>query len=324
MTTFSYTARSPPTARTARSGTSLPTMNSSPHAQAFLPASPHIAADRFTSSTPSPTSERECSLPSASAAALYRREKTGIGSACGDLADGGRAPCIRPKAVSDAIPVRNALPSPQGGGPFYSVFECADGEWLQDRLHPLRIRRSGIGSDRCRRCNRFYPRVWRRPLARDRRCAQASLRHSRRQDQDTALGRVDRRAMGCRRTLRPRQERTGSDVRRTDHPRRPRPAAGRPHLWDNRDDGRPNQADEDAWTDTRSTCTWGRVANPPLHGTGGPPPFPSFPRRNVTPCCDTGPEPRCPRCTVRRLSLLTPLHSLLLPPPPLRRPESWR
>ena len=33
--------------------------------------------------------------------------------------------------MSEAIPVRNVLPSPQGGGPFYSVFECADGEWLQ-------------------------------------------------------------------------------------------------------------------------------------------------------------------------------------------------
>ena len=63
-------------------------------------------------------------------AAIYRREKTGIGSRVETSLMAG-ALLYTPKAVSDAIPTRNALPSPQGGGPFYSVFECADGEWLQ-------------------------------------------------------------------------------------------------------------------------------------------------------------------------------------------------
>ena len=63
-------------------------------------------------------------------AALYRREKTGTGGRVETSLMAG-ALLYTPKAVSDAIPVRNVLPSPQGGGPFYSVFECADGEWLQ-------------------------------------------------------------------------------------------------------------------------------------------------------------------------------------------------
>ena len=63
-------------------------------------------------------------------AAIYRREKTGHGSRVETSLMAG-ALLYTPKAVSDAIPTRNALPSPQGGGPFYSVFECADGEWLQ-------------------------------------------------------------------------------------------------------------------------------------------------------------------------------------------------
>ncbi len=63
-------------------------------------------------------------------AALYRREKTGQGARVETSLMAG-ALLYTPKAVSDAIPTRNALPSPQGGGPFYSVFECADGEWLQ-------------------------------------------------------------------------------------------------------------------------------------------------------------------------------------------------
>ena len=63
-------------------------------------------------------------------AALYRREKTGIGARVETSLMAG-ALLYTPKAVSNAIPSRNALPSPQGGGPFYSVFECADGEWLQ-------------------------------------------------------------------------------------------------------------------------------------------------------------------------------------------------
>ena len=63
-------------------------------------------------------------------AALYRREKTGIGARVETSLMAGTL-LYTPKAVSEAIPVRIVLPSPQGGGPFYSVFECADGEWLQ-------------------------------------------------------------------------------------------------------------------------------------------------------------------------------------------------
>ena len=63
-------------------------------------------------------------------AALYRREKTGIGARVETSLMAG-ALLYTPKAMSEAIPERNVLPSPQGGGPFYSVFECADGEWLQ-------------------------------------------------------------------------------------------------------------------------------------------------------------------------------------------------
>ena len=63
-------------------------------------------------------------------AALYRREKTGIGARVATSLMAG-ALLYTPKAVADTIPTRNVLPSPQGGGPFYSVFECADGKWLQ-------------------------------------------------------------------------------------------------------------------------------------------------------------------------------------------------
>ena len=63
-------------------------------------------------------------------AAIYRREKTGIGARVETSLMAGTL-LYTPKAVSEAIPVRNVLPSPQGGGPFYSVFECADGKWLQ-------------------------------------------------------------------------------------------------------------------------------------------------------------------------------------------------
>ena len=63
-------------------------------------------------------------------AALYRREKAGVGARVETSLMAG-ALLYTPKAVSDEIPIRNVLPSPQGGGPFYSVFECADGEWLQ-------------------------------------------------------------------------------------------------------------------------------------------------------------------------------------------------
>ena len=64
------------------------------------------------------------------AAALYRREKTGRGGRVETSLMAG-ALLYTPKAVGDAIPVRPFSMTPQGGGPFYSVFECADGEWIQ-------------------------------------------------------------------------------------------------------------------------------------------------------------------------------------------------
>ncbi len=64
------------------------------------------------------------------AAALYRREKTGRGGRVQTSLMAG-ALLYSPKAVGDAIPVRPFNMTPQGGGPFYSVFECADGQWIQ-------------------------------------------------------------------------------------------------------------------------------------------------------------------------------------------------
>ena len=64
------------------------------------------------------------------AAALYRREKTGRGgNARASLMAG--ALLYSPKAVGDSVPTRPFNMTPQGGGPFYSVFECADGRWIQ-------------------------------------------------------------------------------------------------------------------------------------------------------------------------------------------------
>ena len=64
------------------------------------------------------------------AAALYRRETTGRGGRVQTSLMAG-ALLYAPKAVGDSIPVRPSNMTPQGGGPFYSVFECADGEWIQ-------------------------------------------------------------------------------------------------------------------------------------------------------------------------------------------------
>ena len=64
------------------------------------------------------------------AAALYRRETSGRGGRVRTSLMAG-ALLYAPKAVGDAIPVRLTNMTPQGGGPFYSVFECADGEWIQ-------------------------------------------------------------------------------------------------------------------------------------------------------------------------------------------------
>ena len=64
------------------------------------------------------------------AAALYRRETTGRGGRVQTSLMAG-ALLYAPKAVGDGIPVRPFNMTPQGGGPFYSVFECADGQWIQ-------------------------------------------------------------------------------------------------------------------------------------------------------------------------------------------------
>ena len=64
------------------------------------------------------------------AAALYRREQTGRGGLVETSLMAG-ALMYTPKVKGDAVPIRRLNLSPQGGGPFYSVFECADGRWLQ-------------------------------------------------------------------------------------------------------------------------------------------------------------------------------------------------
>ena len=64
------------------------------------------------------------------AAALFRRLRTGLGSRVETSLMAG-ALLYSPKAMSDALPARRMNMSPQGGGPFYSVFECSDGTWLQ-------------------------------------------------------------------------------------------------------------------------------------------------------------------------------------------------
>ena len=64
------------------------------------------------------------------AAALYQRERTGRGRRVETSLMAG-ALLYTPKAAGDRIPVRSMNMTIQGGGPFYSVFECADGEWIQ-------------------------------------------------------------------------------------------------------------------------------------------------------------------------------------------------
>ena len=63
-------------------------------------------------------------------AALFRRERTGAGARVETSLMAG-ALLYAPKAVSDSLPPRPIRMTPQGGGPFYSVFECADGQWIQ-------------------------------------------------------------------------------------------------------------------------------------------------------------------------------------------------
>jgi len=64
------------------------------------------------------------------AAALYRRERTGRGARVETSLMAG-ALLYAPKVAGANVPVRRVNMTTQGGGPFYSVFECADGEWIQ-------------------------------------------------------------------------------------------------------------------------------------------------------------------------------------------------
>ena len=63
-------------------------------------------------------------------AALYRRERTGRGGRVETSLMAG-ALLYAPKVANANVPVRRMNMTTQGGGPFYSVFECADGEWIQ-------------------------------------------------------------------------------------------------------------------------------------------------------------------------------------------------
>ena len=64
------------------------------------------------------------------AAALYRRERTGRGGRVETSLMAG-ALLYAPKVEGANVPIRRMNMTTQGGGPFYSVFECADGEWIQ-------------------------------------------------------------------------------------------------------------------------------------------------------------------------------------------------
>ena len=63
-------------------------------------------------------------------ASLYKRLKTNCG---GVVRTSLYAGCLlfSPKAEGDRVKARSVKVTAYGGGPFYSVFECMDGEWLQ-------------------------------------------------------------------------------------------------------------------------------------------------------------------------------------------------
>ncbi len=65
--------------------------------------------------------------------ALFRREKNGVGGRGGRVETSLMAGALlyAPKAAGENVPVRPMSMTTRGGGPFYSVFECADGEWIQ-------------------------------------------------------------------------------------------------------------------------------------------------------------------------------------------------
>ena len=64
------------------------------------------------------------------AAALLHRERTGAAQRVETSLMAG-ALLYSPKAIGDNLQPRRFRMTPAGGGPFYSVFECADGEWIQ-------------------------------------------------------------------------------------------------------------------------------------------------------------------------------------------------
>lgn len=64
------------------------------------------------------------------AAALLHRERTGTAQRVETSLMAG-ALLYSPKAIGDNLQPRRFRMTPAGGGPFYSVFECADGEWIQ-------------------------------------------------------------------------------------------------------------------------------------------------------------------------------------------------
>ena len=64
------------------------------------------------------------------AAALYDRERTGRGVSVETSLHAG-ALLYAPKVAGEHLTPRPFQLTPAGGGPFYSNFECADGEWIQ-------------------------------------------------------------------------------------------------------------------------------------------------------------------------------------------------
>ena len=63
-------------------------------------------------------------------AALYAREKTGYGRKVDTSVMAG-AMMFAPKVIGERLEQRPFQLTTAGGGPFYSVFECADGNWIQ-------------------------------------------------------------------------------------------------------------------------------------------------------------------------------------------------
>ena len=63
-------------------------------------------------------------------ASLYAREKTGCGRKVDTSVMAG-ALMFAPKVIGERLEQRPFQLTTAGGGPFYSVFECADGNWIQ-------------------------------------------------------------------------------------------------------------------------------------------------------------------------------------------------